>query len=187
MKSHPRMTAMKLTICALFFTYFGFMISQHASQKWPSVDSNRSVVDSVENVRMALSEDFKATENVSGNFESTLRGCLGPNCFDEDVFQPDGSKSARVGMLAPFNSGGEDILRVLLHLMEKPNAASKSQIHLIHETHVPAYGYGKNHGWSRIIRLVRKIVPHTLSLSAALRLKDQSTLSAALDVQVSLC
>ena len=179
------MTAMKLTISALFFVYLGFMISQHSSEKLPSGDNNQPVVERTENVRMVFSEDFKATENVSGNFESTLRGCLGPNCFDEDVLQPDGSRGARVGMLAPLNSGGEDILRVLLNLMEKPNAASKSQIYLIHETHVPAYGYGKNHGWSRIIRLVRKIIPHTLSLSAALKLKDQNTLSAALDLQVS--
>ena len=181
MKRHPRMTAMKLTISALFFVYLGFMISQHSCQK----HSSQPVVEPIENVRIVSSADSKASENVIQNFESTLRGCLGPNCFDEDVLQPDGSSGARVGLLAPLNSGGGDILRVLLHLMEKPNTASKSRIYLVHETHVPAYGYGKNHGWSRIIRLVRKIIPHTLSLSASLKLKDQSTLSAALDLQVS--
>jgi hypothetical protein len=32
------------------------------------------------------------------------------------------------------------------------------------DTHVPAYGYGKNHGWSRIIRITRHLLPHSLSL-----------------------
>ena len=32
------------------------------------------------------------------------------------------------------------------------------------DSHVPAYGYGKNHGWSRIIRIVRPLSEHALSL-----------------------
>ena len=186
MKSRPRMTAMKLTISAMFFVYLGFMLSRHASQKWPPVDSDHRVLEPVESMGMASSEDLKAAENVVSNFESTLRSCLGPNCFDENVLLPDGSQVTRVGILAPLNSGGEDILRMLLRQMEKPDATSRSKIHLVYETHVPAYGYGKNHGWSRIIRLSRKIIPHALSLSAEMKLKDLSILPTALDVQVSL-
>jgi hypothetical protein len=33
-------------------------------------------------------------------------------------------------------------------------------------SNVPAYGYGKNHGWTRIVRIVRKVLPHALSLIA---------------------
>ena len=32
------------------------------------------------------------------------------------------------------------------------------------DSHVPAYGYGKNHGWSRIIRLVRPLSEHAIDL-----------------------
>ncbi len=32
------------------------------------------------------------------------------------------------------------------------------------DSHVPAYGYGKNHGWSRIIRIVRPLSEHAISL-----------------------
>lgn len=35
---------------------------------------------------------------------------------------------------------------------------------MVIDSHVPAYGYGKNHGWSRIIRIVRPLSEHAISL-----------------------
>ena len=49
----------------------------------------------------------------------------------------------------------------------KSKSKSKSNIEILTDTHVPAYGYGKNHGWSRIIRIYRRLLPHSISLLKA--------------------
>jgi hypothetical protein len=105
---------------------------------------------------------IKKAEN---DFESTLRSCLGSSCFDEKVNLLDnsGKKIDRIGLLSPSLSGGETLMKILNRAVD-PKQMSK--INLISETNVPAYGYGKNHGWSRIIRLVRNILPHAMSLSS---------------------
>ena len=83
------------------------------------------------------------------SFEDTLRNCLGQHCFDQ---KPDGSTFETVGLLAPPNSAGDDIIQAI---SKSGGSVQSSSVHLEYNTHVPAYGYGKNHGWSRIIRLVR--------------------------------
>jgi hypothetical protein len=35
---------------------------------------------------------------------------------------------------------------------------------LVLSTHVPPYGYGRNHGWSKIVRLYTDVVDHTLAI-----------------------
>lgn len=192
MKNSGKNSCMKLAIGAAVCLYSGFLFSQYVSQKWPPEDSNIATADSRVGSAATSNVILNKVEESAANFESTIRSCLGPNCFDEKVQLPDGSAVDRVGLLAPLNSGGHEIFTLLQNLKEKPKSKSQSII-LIYETHVPAYGYGKNHGWSRIIRLTRKVVPHALSLSVGLNLKDDvgdgqnSALSAAVDIQVSLC
>lgn len=191
MKNSGKNSCMKLTIGAAVCLYSGFLLSQNVSQILPQEDNKVPKEGSM--VRSVLSTVIlDKVEESASNFESTIRSCLGPNCFDEKVQLPDGSTIDRVGLLAPMNSGGHEIFTLLESLREKPKSKSNSSpIILIYETHVPAYGYGKNHGWSRIIRLSRKIVPHALSLTIGLNLKEDfgdghnSALSAAVDIQVS--
>jgi hypothetical protein len=99
-------------------------------------------------------------------FDSTLRNCLGTKCFDE---RPTKSPVDRVGLLGTEASGVDHINDCLLELLgvkysdtdelsiqsyEKDRREPVPRI--IQSSHVPAYGYGKNHGWNRIIRVVRR-------------------------------
>ena len=92
-------------------------------------------------------------------FESTLKSCLSSYCFDEPVLV-DGKKANRIGFLAPPFSGSETLIAMLNKAARKDLIATGT---IENSTHVPAYGYGKNHGWTRIVRLVRRVVPHALS------------------------
>jgi len=98
--------------------------------------------------------------------ESTFKSCLSSYCFDEQV-NVDGKKQVRIGFLSPPNSGSDTLLAMLSRAARKDLVATGL---VENDTHVPAYGYGKNHGWTRIIRLVRRVVPHahaTLTAAAA--------------------
>jgi hypothetical protein len=101
------------------------------------------------NERQLSSSDASLYKTYTSSFEDTLRNCLGKHCFDQ---KPDGYSFELVGLLGPPSSFGEDILNAVT--MSGGNIMS-SDVHMEYNTHVPAYGYGKNHGWSRIIRLVR--------------------------------
>lgn len=98
-----------------------------------------------------------AVNEVEYNFTATVRSCLGPECYDS---RPAKSVVDRVGILALPGSGVQAILMVLRKVTK--STPLKFEIEL--DTHVPAYGYGKNHGWNRIVRVVRRLVPHSYSL-----------------------
>lgn len=61
-----------------------------------------------------------------------------------------------------------------MNKLRKNKDTKKSSLTLTFDTHVPPYGYGKNHGWSRIIRISRKILPHALSLISDINLGSNS-------------
>mmetsp|Transcript_1612 Transcript_1612/g.3025 ORF Transcript_1612/g.3025 Transcript_1612/m.3025 type:complete len:350 (+) Transcript_1612:123-1172(+) len=116
-------------------------------------------------------------KTLTASFENTLRNCLGQHCFDQ---KPDGSSFETVGLLAPPESAGRDIIDAI---RMSGGSVTSAAIHLEYDTHVPAYGYGKNHGWSRIIRLVRRPIPHALALLCPLYVGEDMD-SAVLDTQV---
>jgi hypothetical protein len=91
---------------------------------------------------------------------STLRNCLGAYCYDS---KPEGSAVNRVALLAPPDAGGDILFAALQPLL----AHDASEVELVHSTHVPPYGYGKNHGWNAIIRLYRPVQKHALSMVTA--------------------
>ena len=90
---------------------------------------------------------------------STLRNCLGRKCFDE---LPKNSAYDRVGLLGMPYSGSEQVDDILQEILST-SSKSVSSPHIIHSSNVPAYGYGKNHGWSRIIRIARMPVDHAFT------------------------
>eukprot|EP01038_Epipyxis_sp_PR26KG_P006904 gene6904-9456_t len=91
------------------------------------------------------------------NFETTLKSCLGKSCFDDSV-----NGIQRIGLLSPDKKSMEIILKMIKSTNFQ--STNKITVELVVDSHVPAYGYGKNHGWSRIIRLVTGIVPHAYSI-----------------------
>ena len=97
-------------------------------------------------------------ETSSFFFENTMRSCLGDYCFNE---RPDKSPVDRVGILGPPGSGALTVTNMVQRFVEKDK---KKNVEVVYSTNVPPYGYGKNHGWNRIIRLVRKVLPHASSL-----------------------
>ena len=99
---------------------------------------------------------------VLNRYIASYRNCLGRLCYDEAVVSDSGAKVDRVGLLALPGSGGGHLLRLVSTLGEHT-----PRIDLAHTTNVPAYGYGKNHGWSRIVRLSRNLFDHAMALTNA--------------------
>ena len=117
-------------------------------------------------------------------FEKTIRGCLGPKCFDMPSKNID-----RIGLLSPPGSGADILYKYIQKLYSSSSSSSPSQIKLsnyeiIYENNVPAYGYGKNHGWSRIIRLLRRPIPHALQLLYEANQFESSDILTLLDSQI---
>ena len=103
---------------------------------------------------------ISATE---GRFLSTIKSCLGKYCQEFEVGNPGVN---RVGILAPPGSGGMEVANALTELFSKFSLGRKSfsPIEFVYTAHVPAYGYGRNHGWTKIIRLVRPVLDHAALL-----------------------
>lgn len=108
-------------------------------------------------VSSVSSSDLSALQKMEKDYVSTLRSCLGANCFDEPI---EPIKLFRVGILAPPSSGTNVILDMLL----RAGVKNSSKLEVLGDTHVPPYGYGKNHGWSRIVRLVRRLPQHAFTI-----------------------
>jgi hypothetical protein len=113
-------------------------------------------------VEIPLVVDNSAERAIMAAEESiakTLRSCLGKYCYDS---RPDGSAVDRIALLAPPMSGEKQLLAFL-----QPLVSHDKSIEIVPSTHVPPYGYGKNHGWNAIVRLYRPIPVHALALSHA--------------------
>lgn len=87
---------------------------------------------------------------------ATYKNCLGKYCMDGEFKDSLGKPLTRVGLLAPDERfhGLAQVLMVLHAISD-----SKDQIEIVPSTHVPPYGYGRNHGLSRIIRLADNSLP----------------------------
>ena len=94
------------------------------------------------------------------SYENILRSCLGDYCFNS---RSDKSPRDRVGILGPPGTGAE-VVTDLLDLLRSKEHPKVNSVEIIHSSNVPPYGYGKNHGWNRMIRLSRKLIPHAYSL-----------------------
>jgi hypothetical protein len=97
-------------------------------------------------------------------FFDTFRSCLSPQkCFQH---VPDGSQVQRIAILSPpgtlFNDFVDILKKALLahysNSMEEMNAAIK----LLPSSHVPPYGYGKNHGLTKIIRVHSSLITQVM-------------------------
>ena len=123
--------------------------------------------------------------------EKHIKSCLGDHCGN---LKTAVNNKARVGLLAPPASGMEVVWSVLRSVRLAngfivPKASKKrrpgseavvettspggepqlsvgADVDLLLSTHVPPYGYGRNHGWTKIVRLYRDVADHAYSVLA---------------------
>lgn len=101
---------------------------------------------------------FSRLRKAKENFERTIRSCLGSYCMDERFPDPnnlEGDKIQRIGILSPDNRFDWQKFADSVQLLDVKRNGAKPRV--IASTHVPAYGYGRNHGWSKIVRIVDDI------------------------------
>jgi len=116
-------------------------------------------------------EKYRALDS---DFVSTIRNCLGADiCYNKKVNDID-----RVGLLGVPYSGSKSVMKILHDTVTTVN-----KIEIIEDSHAPPYGYGFNHGWTRIIRLVRGVLPHALSIVNRSNVSD-THLDGAFDAQI---
>ena len=122
--------------------------------------------------------------------EGNIKSCLGEHCSS---FQRDDGV-VRIGLLSPPQSGADIIWSILHHVKDaggfkksnkkqrkgsadlslgtatttssghEPQLILGDGIVLVLSSHVPPYGYGRNHGWSKIVRLYTDVVDHTMTI-----------------------
>ncbi len=120
--------------------------------------------------------EFSSFDLVEEAYESTLRSCLGSKCFNQPVIQ-SGKEVIRIGFLYFPGSGGELLYDFIFPFIND----GKVRIEFIQSTQVPAYGYGKNHGWSSIIRLTRRPIHHSYHIVTKL---NPQTIAESLSLQI---
>jgi hypothetical protein len=109
----------------------------------------------------ALSPDLEHKyETIMGAYENILRSCLGDYCFNS---RPDSSTRDRIGVLGPPGTGA-GLITTILNKLAKTEHPKVDSVEIVHSTNVPPYGYGKNHGWNRMIRISRRLLPHAYSV-----------------------
>ena len=134
------------------------------------------------------SPELKQLWAASNAFESTMKSCFGSDCYNF-AFDPsaqdapvaaaatakaasktgtgvEAGKVERIGFLSPDLRGMDSLLSLLSKAAKKDLRADfGGSVSL--DTHVPPYGYGKNHGWTRIVRFARRVAPQAESLLRA--------------------
>ena len=172
--TYLKLVALVLTICLIsvivVVSCFPSLLSRIVESPAPNESESVNVLGS-------------KVDEIIGQYESTFRNCLGPNCFDEKVIYKGDKHVHRIGFLALPNSGADTIYNFVSQFMGKRKL--DSGIDLILESNVPAYGYGKNHGWSRIVRVRRRLIPHALSLLTRIGISSSEDITELFRLQVS--
>ena len=175
--------AMKWQFLLLFLGLFlGYQIRPLFNTTNTHNSSQKSKIE--KSIRLSqLTDELSSTSSfIEEQYESTLRSCLGPKCFNhmyKDDALHEGKDINRIGFLSFPGSGGDAVFALISSILSKQ--PDNAMIHLVNDTHVPAYGYGRNHGWSSIIRLARRPIHNSYYL-----LKDQGDVNARnMDLQVT--
>ena len=135
------------------------------------------------------------------SIEKHIKSCLGDHCGN---FKTSSDK-ARIGLLAPPHAGMDVVWGVLrsVHAVNgfvvskaskkrrsggtvveststggEPQLSVGADVDLVWSTHVPPYGYGRNHGWTKIVRLYRDTADHAYSLLQATGSVDAALVEA---------
>ena len=81
---------------------------------------------------------------------------------DAGGFKKSNKKQQRKGSGSASISG--DMSTGTFSSGNEPQLILGDGIVLVLSTHVPPYGYGRNHGWSKIVRLYTDVVDHTMAM-----------------------
>jgi hypothetical protein len=89
-------------------------------------------------------------------FTSTLKQCL-PAETDEKckTFVPESTE--RIGVITPPGTVAISLLKLINTVVangKKEDGSGVQKIEIIPTSHIPPYGYGKTHGYTRLIRIV---------------------------------
>lgn len=93
-------------------------------------------------------------------FESTVKSCLGSHCMNELFTNDIGEKITRIGILLPHTKDWTG----LLYCISKVESKLRKDHTITISTHVPPYGYGRNHGWTKIIRIIDNVLDDSYRL-----------------------
>ena len=111
---------------------------------WPRV-STHIEAEAVEPVQ----ESGRRLPNEAA-FEQTLRSCLGAACY---TATPKGSRAdSRIALLAPPSQAADAFFDWYVALAKRGGVTAR-KVEWVQTSHAPPYGYGKNHGYTRIVRL----------------------------------
>ena len=111
---------------------------------WPRV----GVAPSVEAVEPVSQESGRLPNEAA--FEQTLRSCLGSACY---TATPKGSRAdSRIALLAPPSQAADAFFAWYVALAKRGGVTAR-KVEWVQTSHAPPYGYGKNHGYTRIVRL----------------------------------
>jgi len=121
----------------------------HAPKPDTTTESNALLAPSLD-LRLAMQEEI---------FKMTLYECTGkmsPREASKPCLRhiPDNNQGKqRIVVLSTMDNIAREFASNLNLILSKeyPNS---DQIEITHSNHVPPYGYGKNHGWTKIVRLV---------------------------------
>lgn len=86
-------------------------------------------------------------------FSDTLKDCRpqeNPKCLEHI---PEGTTTQRIGLLRPPGTFGDMFTKFVRNVVYY-HWSNTTDLILIPTSHVPPYGYGKTHGYTKIIRLV---------------------------------
>ena len=150
-------------------------IEKASTAQGESLPGELSLISDPPKAENIISTDVdNSYERIMTAYENILRSCLGDYCFNA---RPEKSSRERIGVLGPPGTAADIISDILvkLALVEHPKVNS---VEIVHSTNVPPYGYGKNHGWSRMIRVSRRVLPHAYSVLLAAEGHDGGSVSA---------
>jgi hypothetical protein len=127
--------------------------------------------------------------------KAVTKSCLPAKNTKCGVFIPDPiidtsqSKVQRVALLAPpGHLSGSLVNRIEKIVSDHNNLPDVVKIQLIQTTHVPPYGYGKSHGYTKLIRLIPEplLLEVADALSGVLRPGESHTAFTVADVKAAL-
>ena len=123
------------------------------------------------------------------NYMNSMRSCFGAFCFDDPVAITSGGRSprppvTRVGVLMPEFAASTSSPEALMKLFRKAGLPASDKLEVVFDTNVPPYGYGKNHGWSRIIRIAARTAPSAYALLSKKFSEDPNSIKQLFDPQV---
>ncbi len=113
-------------------------------------------------------------------YTKTLKSCTNINTCGHHKVQIDNIRRIqRIGIISPPSEVAERFVSILqsalLVYYDFDTATMNSEIELIRTFHVPPYGYGKNHGYTKIIRVMNSpLLVDVMASWVFIRNKDES-------------